>query len=364
MAIINNLTDVWNNVATTFTAVKMNVTDTTSAAGSKLVDLLVSGASKFSVTKTGDGLFSGNVGVVSLVGSTETAFLVKKTPSATNLFIHGFADESLYTSLGTNGGYACFSASIGVAGTTPFNHFYGFQFLPTIGGTHTIDLVGGVFAAPTINTGTTVTQLFGAYLADFIGTGVATNNYGVYIAPIVKGVNNWGLYSAGTVNANYIGGPLGVGVLAPISKLHIAQDVLTIAGNNQLQLLISGVANANQQLRIGYDTPAGIGAIQAETVGASFDKLVLNPLGGNVGVGTLNPGQKLEVNGNVQSTGYQRTVPVTVATLVAAATAGAGAWHFVTDSTVVAAGNFGAAVVGVGANSVPVYCDGTNWRIG
>jgi len=56
--------------------------------------------------------------------------------------------------------------------------------------------------------------------------------------------------------------------------------------------------------------------------------------------------------------------PVAVALLPAAATAGAGADAFVSDSTVAAAGNFGAVVAGGGANGVPVYSDGTNWRIG
>lgn len=55
---------------------------------------------------------------------------------------------------------------------------------------------------------------------------------------------------------------------------------------------------------------------------------------------------------------------VTVANLPTAATAGAGARAFVSDSTVVAAGNFGAIVAGTGANAVPVYSDATNWRIG
>lgn len=36
----------------------------------------------------------------------------------------------------------------------------------------------------------------------------------------------------------------------------------------------------------------------------------------------------------------------------------------VTDSTVVATGNFGAAVTGGGTNQVPVHYDGTAWRIG
>lgn len=52
-AYLYDLTDTWNAGGTTFTAVKMNVTDTASAAGSLLMDLQVGGVSKFSVTKAG-----------------------------------------------------------------------------------------------------------------------------------------------------------------------------------------------------------------------------------------------------------------------------------------------------------------------
>jgi hypothetical protein len=53
MSYIYDLTDTWNAGATTFTAIKMNVTDTASASGSLLMDLQVGGSSKFSVTKAG-----------------------------------------------------------------------------------------------------------------------------------------------------------------------------------------------------------------------------------------------------------------------------------------------------------------------
>jgi hypothetical protein len=43
----------WNNAATTFTGIKADVTDTASAAGSKLMDLQVGGVSQFSVSDTG-----------------------------------------------------------------------------------------------------------------------------------------------------------------------------------------------------------------------------------------------------------------------------------------------------------------------
>jgi len=51
----------------------------------------------------------------------------------------------------------------------------------------------------------------------------------------------------------------------------------------------------------------------------------------------------------------------TVATLPSAATSGTGARAFVTDAT---APTFGATVAGGGAVAVPVYSDGTNWKVG
>jgi hypothetical protein len=48
-----DLTDTWNAAGTTFTGLKLNVTDTASNAASLLLDLQVGGASRFSVTKIG-----------------------------------------------------------------------------------------------------------------------------------------------------------------------------------------------------------------------------------------------------------------------------------------------------------------------
>lgn len=62
--------------------------------------------------------------------------------------------------------------------------------------------------------------------------------------------------------------------------------------------------------------------------------------------------------------GYVRTTSKTVATLIAAATAGAGGRSFVSDANTTLAAGVGTTVVGGGANKVPVYSDGTNWLIG
>jgi hypothetical protein len=53
--------------------------------------------------------------------------------------------------------------------------------------------------------------------------------------------------------------------------------------------------------------------------------------------------------------------PYTVATLPSASTSGAGSRAFVNNAL---APSFGATVVGGGTVAVPVYSDGTNWKVG
>ncbi len=74
-----NLTQTWNAGGVTFTGLLMNVTDTASATGSKLIDLQVAAASKFNVTKAGlaSALALQAFGLVgssalTLVGATQT----------------------------------------------------------------------------------------------------------------------------------------------------------------------------------------------------------------------------------------------------------------------------------------------------
>jgi len=56
--------------------------------------------------------------------------------------------------------------------------------------------------------------------------------------------------------------------------------------------------------------------------------------------------------------------PVAVASLPAASTAIAGMRMAVNNSNAALTAGIGAIVAGGGANVVPVFCDGTNWRIG
>lgn len=81
---------------------------------------------------------------------------------------------------------------------------------------------------------------------------------------------------------------------------------------------------------------------------------------GTVG-GTVDTSLARRAVGVVASNSMLATSATTVTNLLAAATAGAGARHFVTDALTPVFGN---AVTGGGAVAVPVYSDGTIWRVG
>ena len=73
-AYLYDLTDTWNAGGTTFTAVKMNVTDTASAAGSLLMDLQVGGLSKFSITKASSITVNRNSGALPSLVTAPTLY--------------------------------------------------------------------------------------------------------------------------------------------------------------------------------------------------------------------------------------------------------------------------------------------------
>lgn len=103
MAFIYDLVDTWNDGATTFNGIRLNVTDNASAAASNLIDLQVGGVSRFSVTKGavsvipngGSISFSnttngtvGNNGLTFFYGTSvdSSALQVRRTGQTSNLY--------------------------------------------------------------------------------------------------------------------------------------------------------------------------------------------------------------------------------------------------------------------------------------
>lgn len=92
MADIFDLSDTWNDSETTFAAIKIDVTDTSSAAGSRLLDLQVGSESQFQVAKDGailakDGDYRWKLGGREAVAAGVPYFRSEKTNSFTALDI-------------------------------------------------------------------------------------------------------------------------------------------------------------------------------------------------------------------------------------------------------------------------------------
>lgn len=118
--------------------------------------------------------------------------------------------------------------------------------------------------------------------------------------------------------------------------------------------LVGGVGDALESTFLGFY--AGFNALQ------KVDAINSMALGAKAY--TTKHNQVVLGNDQVAETilrGVTRHTTYTVATLPSASTMGAGARAFVTDAN---ATTFASVVAGGGSNGVPVYSDGTNWRIG
>ncbi len=93
-------------------------------------------------------------------------------------------------------------------------------------------------------------------------------------------------------------GKIGVGTDTPTSLFTITGPNTT-SSTSTPQLLITDSADTNESLRIGVDsTGNGSGFIQSFKTGTAAQNLLLNPQGGNVGIGNTNPEAKLDVKGD------------------------------------------------------------------
>jgi hypothetical protein len=105
MANIFDMIDTWDDGGITFTAIKMDVTDTASAAASLLMNLQVGGVSKFSVDKNGS---------ISAIGGSNASFTVGGTG---NSYARLYGGSSPLLILGSAGSVAWRSASTVDAGS-------------------------------------------------------------------------------------------------------------------------------------------------------------------------------------------------------------------------------------------------------
>ena len=130
-------------------------------------------------------------------------------------------------------------------------------------------------------------------------------------------------------------------------------NVRVYAGNAGTSFAGNQGYGGSTTIRGGYTTTLLVAGGQVEIQGGSS----ASGIEGNINIGTGNtfsfdPNQRILI------------YPLGQLTDLGGALFSAGARAMINDSTVAASGNFGAIVVGGGANIVPVFSDGTNWLIG
>jgi hypothetical protein len=101
---------------------------------------------------------------------------------------------------------------------------------------------------------------------------------------------------------NPVGGAVGLGTINPQATMHVAQDS-AFTSDLASALLVGHRSTPAKRMMFGFDAGINAGYIQSVESGVDVRSLVLNPGGGNVGIGATNPTQRLHVVGNILSSG-------------------------------------------------------------
>lgn len=203
------------------------------------------------------------------------------------------------------------------------------------------------------------------------GGDTVTTNGNVSISAPTSGV-------ALTVSGVGGGSGIAINTVGPAATLNIA---LSSSGSTTAATVVqltntTGVSYLGTESSTGGSLASGSGAYSTVVSSNAATSLHLGTNGavrqtinstGNVTISAPSSGTSLAVTAVAGAlaadftAGPIKTRATTVAGLLAAATAGAGARDFVTDAN---ATTFASVVAGGGANGVPVYSDGAAWRIG
>ncbi len=186
------------------------------------------------------------------------------------------------------------------------------------------------------------------YLAQFIAPQVLTNSI-VYTTPSRVAIGSTTPTTEFYVNGRaVVTNGLGLGVDNPQALLHLYKNDVLGDAMLVMQQAGSGIAAARfttstRSFTIGIDNAEGNKfKISENTTLGSGDRLTIIG-GGNIGIGTANPGQKLDVAGTVQMTGFKMPTGAVNGYILTSNASGVGTWQAAPagsgDITSVNAGN-------------------------
>jgi len=140
----------------------------------------------------------------------------------------------------------------------------------------------------------------------FLKNGIGTWNLGTF----TDSTNNFDIWlnAVAPFLSVTTAGSVGIGNTAPglpleVKAPHAGGPATTGATQTGIMRLSQGDGAAVFDMGINVTTGAGWLQSTVSTNLASVLPLLLNPNGGNVGIGTASPGQKLDVNGNINAAG-------------------------------------------------------------
>lgn len=109
-----------------------------------------------------------------------------------------------------------------------------------------------------------------------------------------------------------LGGRVGIGTSSPSAKLHVTTGATGIqalfASGTGTPTIAVGYTTANYNTQLGYNVVSEYGYLQATAAAGVYDDMAINPLGGNVGIGTSSPALGLVVekdNGSGYVAGFR-----------------------------------------------------------
>jgi hypothetical protein len=118
-----------------------------------------------------------------------------------------------------------------------------------------------------------------------------SNNY-VQLQSSTPGTQQTGNFNiSGT---GLFGGSVGIGVSSPPNKLVVAGS-LTYTSDPTYAIAAADSSNNNLKIMLGYDVADNAGVLQSANHNVAWTNTLINPNGGNVGIGLTGPTDKLQV---------------------------------------------------------------------
>jgi hypothetical protein len=162
------------------------------------------------------------------------------------------------------------------------------------------DTMVGVTSEYEINAGT-CTDAYGVRARFDRNGGAVTNSYlfhGDHIGDTTTITNNYGLYVTGA-DKHYLEGNVGIGTTSPDNALHIRSTIPAVLlddSDDDTKVRITGGAGGDLYVDSNWGGSGNTGDIIFREASSEKMRIAGN---GNVGIGTTDPQQKLEVHGNI-----------------------------------------------------------------